>query len=797
MKKCELKYVFSALVYSFLVLQLHSQVLDTTFQAPLPQKQGVATAIGVQPDGKIIVAGNIQYYNEARVFGVLRLNTDGTRDTTFNFSSSANQLLRKIEFLSTGEIIGITLNKLVKINANGALLRTMDVEDNSDFVVDEDQIYLAGQSEFLKVNSDFQKVSQFNQSNNFSGWVSEIEVQNGLVVVAGNFSEVNGEDYQDLAWFDKNGNLDRSFPKGNRTNETIRGMVVMEDGKLILYGEYYTSFDNIPVKGLVRLNTDGTLDTTFKPQGIDAPVSQVVPRDKKMLINTQRLLSGVYAHRVYLMDESGQLNLTFRPVEVDYESTIIASGLEDEVIIGTDLYTQIGARGIYRFDQSGTLDSTFVPRIFTLGAITHAYPFKDKIAVIGDFLSLGGVDTYRVGLINLDGTVDDGFFVKEELTEGGQYNYMPHRVKVNDQGYIFVAMSDRVLKLDSTGELVRDFYTHGIINPGYFAEDIHFLNNGKFITTSPNGMYQLNEDGSNDRAFNENYCCHEARADRVAIQSDQKILYAAQFYPGNEYTVPRLGRINPDGTLDHSFNVQFDFDQNTHDDVDFLHVNADGDIFFMYYKDIDSKHFYKLNSLGEMDSSFMQNLNNSSGEITSNLIPYIDNSFLSVVADNQGIPDLRLINKYGHIVQNFGMPRGVSGFYLWDNPITPVWDGDNSLYLLGKFSVTGETNLQYMIRLIDDPEMRPVGVGSHDLQLSVYPNPASRIVQLSSGDVDLSRATVEVFSLQGKLMKMTQLPANGRASPYDVDVGGLPEGLYVMKIAAQSGQQLVKKLFIH
>src|SRR4051812_10382911 len=60
--------------------------IDTTFN---PGGAGASTtvfAVAVQPDGKIVIGGNFASYNgdAAASDFVMRLNADGTRDTTFN-----------------------------------------------------------------------------------------------------------------------------------------------------------------------------------------------------------------------------------------------------------------------------------------------------------------------------------------------------------------------------------------------------------------------------------------------------------------------------------------------------------------------------------------------------------------------------------------------------------------------------------------------------------------------------------------------------------------------------------------
>ncbi|MEQ8470776.1 MAG: T9SS type A sorting domain-containing protein [Marinoscillum sp.] len=798
MKKNWLRYVFSAAVCLLNISGLRAQVLDTTFKAPLPQKQGVATAIGIQPDGKIIVAGNIHYFNERRIFGILRLNADGSLDESFEYRSASYQQLRKIRFLSTGEFIGSTQNNLIKIGSNGSLIRAIEMNEIYDFDTYEDEVYVISMSGFKKYDQDIRLVNSFKQNNFFNGGrPNAVAVQNDRVVLAGNFEKVNNEDFHDVAWFDLNGNLDKSFPKGDRTSDPIGSITVMPDGKLVLSGGFINSFDNVPMKGLVRINQDGTVDKDFQTQGLSSSVFEMHVQGSKLILKGSYQINDVYAERIVRIDETGKLDFTFKPNIVDQEITVFDVGVEGEVILGSDLSTQIDAKGIYRLNNIGELDSTFTPKIFTPGKISHAAIYQDKIAVVGDFLSLSGFSTHKIGLLNLDGSVDESFSVGEELTDGGEYNYSPQRVKFDANGSLLVAHENRLLKLDANGNLAKDFYTKGIISPMYFAVDVHCLSDGRMVTTSPNGMFMLNPDGSNDRSFNEDYCCSQASIELVSIQEDNKIIYAGDFYPGNEYDVPRLGRINTDGTLDPSFLIEFEFNINSYDNINFLHVNDEGNIWFRYYvEESEFKPLYKLNRDGKLDSAFMRNLMGSSGSVPSGelMIPYRDNALLGVVNDGTGGVNLRLINESGFIVQNFKLPKGVSSLFYQQNYVVPVWDGDDSIYLIGEMFLTGIVGVRHMVRVIDDPEKRALSTEADQPSFQVYPNPAEDYMRIYSGDVDLRRAQVSILSVEGKLLK--ELRLIGEEPEYQLDISDLSTGLYIVQVQPHKGQTMTRRVLV-
>ncbi len=61
--------------------------VDATFHSPFGDTGSTAYKVYVQPDGKILVGGEIQLIDGANIYnGLVRLNADGSRDVTFNVS---------------------------------------------------------------------------------------------------------------------------------------------------------------------------------------------------------------------------------------------------------------------------------------------------------------------------------------------------------------------------------------------------------------------------------------------------------------------------------------------------------------------------------------------------------------------------------------------------------------------------------------------------------------------------------------------------------------------------------------
>ena len=92
----------------------------------------------------------------------------------------------------------------------------------------------------------------------------------GKLVVAGDFSSLNGHPAPGLARLLPDGQVDPSFAAAPTSNVTvpalniIRSIALQADGKLLV-GGHFTAVGGQPRFGLARLLPDGSLDTAFVP----------------------------------------------------------------------------------------------------------------------------------------------------------------------------------------------------------------------------------------------------------------------------------------------------------------------------------------------------------------------------------------------------------------------------------------------------------------------------------------------------------------------------------------------------
>jgi len=241
----------------------------------------------VQSDGKIIIGGSFGSYSGSSVNRIARLNTDGTRDTSFNVGAGANSTVFTTAIQSDGKIIiggsftsysGSSINRIARLNTDGTLdtsfnvgsgvndtIRTTTIQPDGKIIIGGDFTSYSGSSinRLVRLNTDGTLDTSFNVGAGASSTVWTTAVQSdGKIIIGGEFTSYSGSSINRIARLNTSGTLDTSFNVGAGASSTILTSTIQSDGKIIIGGAF-TSYSGSSVNRVIRLNTDGSLDTTF------------------------------------------------------------------------------------------------------------------------------------------------------------------------------------------------------------------------------------------------------------------------------------------------------------------------------------------------------------------------------------------------------------------------------------------------------------------------------------------------------------------------------------------------------
>jgi uncharacterized delta-60 repeat protein len=232
----------------------------------------------VQPDGKILATGNFRNYNGASSVGIVRINPDGSRDTSFNVGGGLDSWGRHIRLQSNGQIVlagwftsynGKSANRLVRINPDGSPDYTFNpffgdrTAIYATVAVGGDKMVASGHSlnleglflrEMERLNADGSVDSSFVGYTNDK--TESLAVQgDGKVIAVGNFTAANGVQRRSVARFNPDGSLDTVW--GAQIDNYVWSVALQGDGKALISGGFYT-VDGQSRNGVARLLTGAT-----------------------------------------------------------------------------------------------------------------------------------------------------------------------------------------------------------------------------------------------------------------------------------------------------------------------------------------------------------------------------------------------------------------------------------------------------------------------------------------------------------------------------------------------------------
>lgn len=261
-------------------------------------------AIAIQSDNKILVGGSFTNYKGVVSNNIVRLNENGSIDSSFNigngfngngsdyngFSGSVNAIVIQNDgkiLIGFGRYSQTPIFTYNDINVSGGIIRlNTDGSIDSSFSFlggnirnlalqpDGKILYIGDSLEFKRLNSDgsidttFDTGTGFQPKRNQNASLKDIIIDSsGKILVGGIFQSFNGINKGGLVRLNTNGTIDNSFGSSESGFVFTIGMVntikIQSDGKIVVGGGFSSFNGNVKYNKLIRLNSNGSLDYTF------------------------------------------------------------------------------------------------------------------------------------------------------------------------------------------------------------------------------------------------------------------------------------------------------------------------------------------------------------------------------------------------------------------------------------------------------------------------------------------------------------------------------------------------------
>jgi uncharacterized delta-60 repeat protein len=400
---------------------------------------GSVSVMAIQSNGKIVVGGNFTNYNGTNVPKIIKLNTDGSNDTSFVSGTGFNDWIMAMAIQSDDKIVvggyfttynGTSANRIIRLNSNGS--------------IDTSFVYGTG----------------------FNSIVTAIAIQpDGKIIVTGNFGtnnpldgRYNGTIAPRVIRLNTDGSVDTSFVTGTGFNWAPEKIFVQSDGK-ILFGGNYTTYNGIVTNYITRLNTNGSIDTSFVTgTGFNGTVTTIIQSDSKILFGGYfTTYNGTNANNIIRLNMDGSVDTSFVTgtgfTPVNNGTHCIDLQSDGKIIVGGNFtnYNGISANKIIRLNINGSQDTSFVYGTgftgFTPGvssSILRSIAIRDgKVLVVGEFLNYNGTGASKIIRLNLGGSIST--YMDGRIMSVSIYNRALSLAEINQN---YDSFSKRIVKTD-------------------------------------------------------------------------------------------------------------------------------------------------------------------------------------------------------------------------------------------------------------------------------------------------------------------------------------------------------------
>lgn len=283
----------------------------------------------VQPDNKIIAGGSFISYNNITRNYIVRLNPNGSIDNTFSPALGFNSTVQYMRLQPDGKILasgnfsqydGVLRMGAARINTDA----TLDLSFNTPLFLggpielQPDGKVLIGQETFVvRLNTDGTIDNTFNsQSAAVLGEIYTLALQaDGKIIVGGDFISANNGD--GIMRLNTDGSRDTTFTLTGGPSTIIRTTLRQPDDKILLAGTI-NQVNTFPFTGkdIIRLKSDGTLDTLFVPDAVinGSIYSLALDSISRIIAGGEfQYFNGHVIADIIRLNVNGQMDVTFNP----------------------------------------------------------------------------------------------------------------------------------------------------------------------------------------------------------------------------------------------------------------------------------------------------------------------------------------------------------------------------------------------------------------------------------------------------------------------------------------------------
>ncbi|MEO8516725.1 MAG: T9SS type A sorting domain-containing protein [Flavobacterium sp.] len=869
-----------------------SQSLDPTFDGDGIVKSELSNGLSsantvydgvIQPDGKVIYVGSLNTPTFQGSF-IVRYNTDGTKDTTFNIvgfkTINSSQGFQTVSLQADGKIIASTGSYSVyrflpdgtidtSFNSSGRitflingfpmLIKSVAIQSDNKIVCCG-YVYNGTNNDFgvIRLNANGTYDTSFDSDGiklipigTSQDAAYSVKIQtDGKIVMAGESANGTNSAFA-LVLLNVDGSLDNTFGVGGITTTVVgttadygRALEILSDGKIVLLGASSGTF------AIARYTTSGILDATFGTAGKriltqSLTISPTSTPRLKVLSSGEMLLLGtsVSDFMVVKLLASGAYDSSFDTdgvvtINNDVESSsFLLPESNGNILVGGTSY--VTSTTNYRLRQieltgSGNIISNVIKDMY-LGVNSHDVI---KVLLDGKFLVLGGTPNASLIKYNQDGSIDTAFGNSGVVNLIAETIYTPNPIHIYSNNKILLGFNQYLMRLNPDGTFDNSFGIGGIVNLNTLTnqnidhpDSFLVLPNNQIVVSSEYKPYtatiqmfsvtKLNNDGTVDVSFaNNGYFFQKINPDtnaanevkefarHIYLQSDNKLVFIGYSrltdwsISQNKSDIFSL-RMDPNGVVDATYGNSgikyIVLPSSTYPQS----VSLSGDNKLLISSSqtmtngtvILNSIIIKLDETGQFDNTFGVNgiSNDISGGQYSVMTVQSDGKILKAGVKNNHFAISRY-NADGSVDTAFGLNGELNTVIGVNSSINCILLQSDNKIVVGGNSFDGTSDLITLARFTNT-NLGVVDFNNQKNSLLIYPNPIETSATLNFTLKESQVISIELFDLQGKLVqtitKDKMYTSGNQKSPINLNQN-FKTGSYILKMSSATGNQSIQ-----
>ena len=268
----------------------------------------------------------------------------------------------------------------------------------------------------------------------FQNILDAVVQPDGKILISGGFSTINGVARVRIARLNSDGTLDTGFDAGLTPPVGSARLALLPDGKVLIPANSGNGINRV-----VRRNSDGSADASFASPIFNSTVAQVTaqPDGKVIVVGGFTTVDDTARQGIVRLNANGTLDTSFNP---NSNSTVLLITLApDGKIYAGGGFTAIGGQTrsyFARLNSDGSADTSFQnPQIVGTGVRPSILLPDGKVLIAGTFDSVGGAARKQLARLNADGTLDTTF---RNMQVGVDSLSAPNMIKRQPDGKILV-----------------------------------------------------------------------------------------------------------------------------------------------------------------------------------------------------------------------------------------------------------------------------------------------------------------------------------------------------------------------